>query len=113
MPYIGVDFDGTVAAEGTIAPLQPMIDRIKRVRSEGVEVRIITARAQVQSVADDRSTQQTVGPSFDHAQVALVRAWCLEHLGELLTVQFWKDYDMIELWDDRAFHVLRNVGEML
>ncbi len=40
-----------------------------------------------------------------------IQAWCLEHVGEVLPVTPAKDYDMVELWDDRAVQVIPNTGE--
>ena len=40
-----------------------------------------------------------------------IQAWCLEHVGEVLPVTPAKDYDRVELWDDRAVQVIPNTGE--
>jgi hypothetical protein len=37
-------------------------------------------------------------------------AWCKEHLGVELPVTCTKDYQMVELWDDRCVQVLFNSG---
>jgi hypothetical protein len=104
--WIGVDFDGTLAeyhgwVPGLGAPVAAMVERVKAWRAEGREVRIMTARA---SVPDDRQRA---------AQVALIEAWCVEHLGEVLPVTNEKDLAMLELWDDRAVTVEENTGRVI
>lgn len=113
-PYIGVDFDGTLAREGDTmrfergkpfpagAPVPAMVARVKRWLAEGQAVRIITAR-----MAPDR---YHFGDTPEQ-QRALIEAWCLEHIGQALPVQAHKCYLMLELWDDRAVGVSRNTGE--
>ena len=39
--------------------------------------------------------------------------WCLEHIGQALPVTCIKDFEMIELWDDRAVAVETNTGKVL
>lgn len=103
--WIGVDLDGTLAhydrwrGETHIgAPVPKMLERVKGWLANGVEVRIFTARV-----------------SGDHQEARIVeiavKAWCAEHVGRMLPVTCTKDYDMIELWDDRAVQIVRNTGE--
>jgi hypothetical protein len=100
MGWIGVDLDGTLAEYhgwdgGRIgAPVPKMQARVKQWLSEGLDVRIVTARA-------------NNGPEA----VAAVRFWCEEHLGQALFVTDRKDFTMVELWDDRAVQVIPNTGE--
>lgn len=118
--WIGVDLDGTLARvdygkiyDGTIGPPVPaMLERVKRWLAEGVEVRIVTAR-----VAEPLQCWE----GYEHSdfakgvaeQRALIEAWCLEHVGQVLPVTAQKDYAMIELWDDRAVAVEHNTGRVL
>lgn len=100
--WIGVDLDGTLAnydhwrgSEHIGEPIAPMVERVKRWRNEGWEVRIFTAR-----VCDgDDATEQHI------------MQWSLDHLGEVLPVTNVKDYGMVELWDDRAVQVEQNTGK--
>lgn len=102
--WIGVDLDGTLAeydgwqgAEHIGKPITLMVDRVKRWRAEGREVKIFTARV-----------------SEDTGEVAAVIAkWCFDHLGEVLPITCKKDYGMTELWDDRAVQVEANTGRMI
>lgn len=105
-PWIGVDFDGTLALDGGNhdnpaalgEPVPLMLARVKAWLAEGMEVRIVTAR---------------VSPPASRYAVkarAAIRAWCVRHLGRALKVTCSKDMDMLELWDDRAVRVITNTG---
>lgn len=112
--WIGVDLDGTLAEhhyDGTLnpnfdplhigPPIPLMVDRVKQWLAEGIEVRIMTARANPNGRMHAR-----------HAEVVRgIQAWCKQHVGQELTVTNTKDYDMLELWDDRAVRVIANTGK--
>ena len=109
--WIGVDLDRTLAhydtwrSPGDIGePISAMLERVKRWLDQGIPVRIFTAR-----VWSDGT------PARD-ADVELARAgiiqWCHKHLGVVLPITCVKDYDMMELWDDRAVRVEQNTGEV-
>lgn len=102
--WIGVDLDGTLAfydawrgPEHIGAPIPAMQKRVKQWLAEGKEVRIMTARA------------DPAWPLYGVA-VTTIENWCRRHLGEVLRVTNQKDFDMIELWDDRAIQVEHNTG---
>lgn len=95
--WIAVDFDGTLAHYdknqypklGNALPT--MLNRVRRWVKEGQEVRIFTARA----------TQHDKN---------MIQDW-LEHYGlPRLEVTNQKDFDMIALYDDRAYRVESNTG---
>ena len=101
--WIGVDLDGTLSVyDGWHGcchigpPVQKMVDRVKGWLASGYTVKVMTARA-----GDE-----------DPRVVPMIKAWCKENIGQELEVTDRKDYSMIELWDDRAVHVVRNTGEM-
>lgn len=102
--WIGVDLDGTLAEyhgwnDGVIGPPIPlMLERVRTWLSQGIEVRIVTAR---------------VAHPNQHGEKEKIQAWCLEHLGVKLTVTSHKDFQMIELWDDRAIRVEKNTGRVI
>lgn len=103
--YIAVDLDGTLAEydgwQGPLhigKPVPAMLERVKVWLEEGREVRIFTAR-----VAHDDSGD------CQHR----IERWCKEHLGQVLPVTCRKDYDMIELYDDRAYRVEHNTGRVI
>lgn len=99
--HIAVDLDGTLAVypyssgQRIGPPILPMLERVKAWLAQGIEVRIFTARACVPE------------------QIPLVQAWCREHLGQELEVTNQKDYQTIEIWDDRAVGVEPNTGRRL
>lgn len=100
--WIGVDFDGTLCKDESDKPVRSMVRRIKTWLKRGIEVRILTARV------------ATVNPPLHRAQMRQeVEEWCLKHIGVRLMVTPEKDYQMLELWDDRAITVQKNTGDPL
>ena len=104
--WIGVDLDGTLAFyNGFVSPshigppIPKMLERVKKWLEEGQEVRIFTAR-----VSDPEEAKE--------AQLAIFK-WCFKHLGRVLVVTCSKDYQMLELWDDRCVQVVPNTGEVV
>lgn len=110
--WIGVDLDGTLARypgtfgvpHGIGEPIPRMVDRVKTWLSEGIDVRIMTARAAPpftdlfgKEIGEDEALKE-------------VRDWCEKHIGHQLPITCKKDYNMIELWDDRAVQVIPNTG---
>lgn len=110
--WIGVDLDGTLAEysgwqgiEHIGLPIQPMVDRVKLWLNERRDVRIFTARA-------FRMLYPVGTP--EHIESVLVietiHQW-LESVGlPRLTVTCFKDFGMVELWDDRCVQVIPNTG---
>lgn len=107
--WIGVDLDGTLAEyngwngpESIGAPVPAMADRVRQWLADGRDVRIFTAR-----VSHDETGDRVVDALRARRAIS---DWCAEHLGRVLTVTNVKDYDMTELWDDRAVQVVKNTG---
>ena len=92
MPWVGFDFDGTLAREHTLEPVPPMVERLRKYLSQGLEVRILTARGN------------------DAVGTRLVKDWLKKHNLPDLKVTSNKDYQMIVLYDDRARQVIQNTG---
>jgi hypothetical protein len=101
--WYGVDLDGTLAhydkfeGPGVIgAPIPLMVDRVKNWLKEGKKVKIFTARVS----------------HPDEAPIALeaIIKWCVQHIGQELEVTCYKDYGMIQLYDDRCVQVVPNNG---
>jgi len=106
VPYVGVDFDGTLAEYHSWlghttfgAPIQKTVERVKGYLALGMTVKIVTARA-----CQHEETK---------ASVAAIKAWCKEHIGQELEVTNQKDFGMMWLEDDRARQVLKNEGSFV
>lgn len=110
MSWIGVDLDGTLAVyhgwsgvDSIGDPIQPMVDRVKRWRADGVCVKIFTARMHGHG-------KPVLGSEKPVDAITPIQQWCLKHIGEVLPVTNVKDFGMVELWDDRAVQVIPNTG---
>ncbi len=100
--WIGVDLDGTLASyDGSHGieiigkPIEPMLQRIQQWLDAGVDVRIFTARASNPDLA------------------APVQDWLIELGLPALPVTNRKDFDLIQLWDDRVIQMEANTGAVL
>ena len=100
--WIGVDLDGVLAEyhswnNGRIGkPVLKMVERVKAWLAKGKDVRVFTAR-----VSNDPEGHQ----------LRLIQQWCRDNIGESLPVTCEKNFQMNELWDDRAVQVIPNTGE--
>lgn len=119
--WIGVDLDGTLAyyekgdyhKKGPTfigEPIPKMLERVKEWLKQGREVRIMTARA-LPPLTLAGEPEEVLDDYFKIEQA--IAEWCLLHIGEVLSITCVKDYDMIELWDDRAVAVETNTGKHL
>lgn len=112
--WIAVDLDCTLAVydrwRGPLdigAPIPAMVERVKAWLADGRDVRIFTARVTERDKNAD-------GTPHDLTQVrAAIEVWCVKHLGVALPITNVKDWDMMELWDDRAVQVRPNTGVSL
>ncbi|MFA5169841.1 MAG: hypothetical protein WC420_03890 [Candidatus Paceibacterota bacterium] len=113
--WIGVDLDGTLAeysgwqGENHIGkPIPLMVDRVKQWISEGKEVKIFTARAY-----NPQEVGFHIEPMSKRECLKTIEKWCIKHIGKALPIVCTKDYEMIELWDDRCVQVIPNKGVKL
>ncbi len=97
--WIGVDLDGTLAKYTTWkgidhigTPIPLMVKRINNWIEAGYTVKIMTARASVPNGSQP------------------VEAWLAKHGLPPLEVTNQKDFEMLELWDDKAIQVVANTG---
>lgn len=98
---IAVDLEGTLAEYhgphniGMIGPPIPlMLERVKKWISEGITVKIFTARACVPEL------------------IPPIKEWLHEHgIGQLEVTNI-KDFSIVEFWDDRAVSVILNTGKV-
>lgn len=105
--WIGVDLDGTLAQyngwkgiEHIGAPVPLMLARVKKWLADGVEVRIVTARA-------------TPGRPDYTESLRYITEWLIENVGHGLPITNEKGMAMMELWDDRAVQVEPNTGRRM
>lgn len=111
--WIGVDFDGTLNIrdktksmneEELGEPVPSMVETVKELLAAGYEVRIFTARvSKVQKTKDYNI----------HGQIGAISKWCLDHIGQVLPITCEKDPYMYCMFDDRAYTVGHNTGELL
>lgn len=106
--WIGVDLDGTLAhydgwvSDGKIGlPIPAMAERVRKWLSEGVDVRIFTARVGSKTEGESKYESDRI------------HAWTQEHFGVRLPVTATKDFAMVELWDDRCVQVESNTGRRM
>lgn len=102
--WIGVDLDGTLAFydgwQGPThigAPIIKMVVRVADWLGRGKDVRIMTAR-----VAPNKNDREVCRKAIED--------WCRGLFGRVLPVTHEKDFNMIELWDDRVVQVVPNTG---
>jgi len=103
-PYIGVDFDGTLAyydgwkgANHAGAPIRLMVRRVKDWLALGLKVKIFTARAD-----PTNSDYET--------NIKTIQEWCFQVFGQVLEITNKKDMAMTQLWDDKAIQIITNTG---
>ena len=109
IPEIAVDFDGTLAyydhfrghgVEVLGTPIEPMLNRVKYWVSSGQTVVIFTARA----TADEEG----------HYAKAQIREWLEKHgVTKTLEITNIKKKSFKVFYDDRAFHVIPNTGQVI
>ncbi|WP_309400445.1 hypothetical protein [Cerasicoccus maritimus] len=100
-PWIGVDLDGTLAkfqswrGIGHVGkPIPDMMERVRRWRSEGIKVKIFTARAQYEDYLPP------------------IRKWLKKQKLEDMEITNELDPYVLEIWDDRAIQVISNTGQI-
>ena len=104
MGHIAVDLDCTLAYyDGWKGPahigdpIPAMAQRLREWLASGREVVIFTARA---------------SRSYDERDLAIatIQDWTQRHFGVRLRVTAEKDFDTVQIWDDRARQVTANTG---
>lgn len=114
--WIGVDLDGTLAyydkwvAWNCIGePIPLMLERIKNWIAEGKTIKIFTAR-----VAFPYDTCKVTGENFTQLEITIeIQNWLVKQGLPRLQVTATKDFNMVELWDDRCIQVIPNTGKSL
>lgn len=110
MPWIGVDFDGTLIEhpkadfkKKDLTPVPRMVSRVKGWLKEGKDVRILTARVSPESFGKKKIKKQK----------HIIQGWCKKHLGKKLPVTCEKDHKLVAFYDDRAFRVQHDTGKII
>jgi hypothetical protein len=135
--WIGVDLDGTLAkydgwrgSDHIGEPIEPMLKRVQEWLEQGLTVKIFTARAYCPPEPQNPGKLPAGNYNPDNlkimeaeytdwlsrrlqvrASLRAIQAWCGVHLGTILDVTCTKDFNMVELWDDRCVQVMTNTGE--
>lgn len=111
--WIGVDLDGTLAkydgwqgVEHIGEPVPAMLERVRQWLNEKRDVRIFTARAFRMLYPDGTPEKVEANEVIFHIHV-----WLESHGLPHLPVTCFKDFGMVELWDDRCVQVVPNTGE--
>lgn len=109
--WVGFDLDGVLAHyDGWVdefhigEPIPAMIQKAKEYLSQGVNVRIFTARV---------SKNQGRALSTIDEITRVIQKWTATHIGIPLPVTCEKDYGMIMLYDDRCKQVIPNTGVLV
>jgi hypothetical protein len=101
-PWVGVDFDGTLARHNPQdfpqagEPIEPMVEFVKGLLEQDVRVKVFTARA-----GDPTIAGQNLLPVIE---------FCRAHFGEALPITATKDYLCVAILDDIAIGVNRDEG---
>lgn len=105
--WIGFDLDGTLAKyngwQGNQfigEPIMPMLNTLLHYLATGQACKIFTARVSSSNLEREAATKA-------------IQNWCLIHLGTIIPITAEKDFQMIDLYDDRCHHVEANTGRIL
>lgn len=108
--WIGFDLDSTLAESDASPnydhchignPIQPTIDLLKKFLNNGWHVKIFTARV---------SSSEKPYKRFEASKA--IEEWCQKHIGVVLDITSEKDWECKAIFDDRAYHVHKNTGQL-
>jgi len=117
LSWIGVDLDGTLAQypqsiNDIGKPIKKMVDRVKKWHEEEITVKIVTARVSRNRVMS-RESNIIPDKKFVEEQIKIISEWCEKYLGFVPEITDRKDFNMIQLWDDRAVTVNPETGTII
>ena len=102
-----IDLDGTLAhydhyrGNGIIGkPIPLMVEKVKEWLSNGISIKILTARASTSNKNRD-------------TEIEAIKKWCIEVFGKEFPVTAEKDFHITKIYDDRAYHVKKNTGMII
>ena len=111
-PWVGVDLDGTLANYTEFKgwdqigePVPAMVSFVKKLLAMGITVKVLTARASVESRALNNLTFEQVEK--------VIQDWTEKHIGVRLPVVTEKGCAMICLFDDSAIQIEKNTGNVV
>lgn len=114
--WVGVDLDGCLAhydkwpKDGSIGePIMPMVEHVRKMLAAGTDVRIFTARVYYGGGVSKESGRRA-DPQFVGEQRVKIELWCMRWLGKVLPITCTKDFQMVQLIDDRAIQIVPNTG---
>jgi hypothetical protein len=116
-----VDLDATLAEyhgmENTFnigVPVPEMVTRVKEWIADGFIVKIFTARVDGGEAARRRGLPKDICDKYNdvNAIKKMIQEWCMYYIGFPLEVTNCKDFDVVEIWDDRAVSVIANTGKV-
>lgn len=122
--WIGVDFDGVLVEwdpkylPDCGPPIVHGITLVRRLKAEGHEIRIFTAR--IQPSPDEQAWWDEANrlgfktvEDWVKYQHQLVENFCIKHFGAPFKITACKDWRMITCYDDRCVQMVPNTGESL
>ena len=111
MGWIGFDLDRTLAIysleQGALIgePIKPILQLVKSLIESGEDVRIFTARANIDSYNGNAELLEY--------HINAIRIWCKKHIGKELPITCSKDFNTKKIYDDIAVHVVPNTGKLI
>lgn len=122
--WYGFDFNRTLAEyhsywdDMALARPLPLVERVKRYLAEGKVCKILSAQVWTPPTrrylskpteAEQAWLEEAKG-YYARARKAetTIKAWCLQHIGQVLEVTCERDRGCQEVWDDKAYHVVPN-----
>lgn len=114
--WYAVDLDGTLAyydkfrgSDHIGEPIPEMVEFVKKMRKDGKDVRIFTARVSPVTLSAHARDAKEAEVEL-HRVITAIYKWMVEHLGEPLPITCTKDFQMIQLYDDRCVQIIPNTG---
>jgi len=116
-PWIGIDLDGTLAVAADKfdphsigKPVPAIVKMVRDFIAQGKRVKIFTARV---CITGQKSDAGTADLAFSLYQHALISVWLSEIFYTALEVTCVKDFLCEQIYDDRAWRVETNTGEII
>jgi hypothetical protein len=117
-----VDLDGTLAEyhgmENTFnigKPIPSMVSLVNYWLKTGFTVKIFTARVDGGEVARIKGLPADICDRYNDVEAIkkMIQDWCEFNIGVRLEVTNKKDFDVVQIWDDRAVGVVSNTGKRI